>query len=297
MPHILHPDLFLHHPRFKVLCLLQTQHEAHLWTCTLITGDSRLVPALRTETGMCCPNRGISGTAFIFARVIWKCEAGVIWQEMQIQLPDRALGTKALGACLSVTLLLKYYRLAGKCYYSSWVDWKSMEKDFGVLFPTNGSTKLGLIVCKLPPAERGTTELWTALTSHRAVGMRNIPNLVLLSTLALSKTKRFLAEVAKVTNMVGINLYVILDADEKFSVLWWGYMRQTDGHSQVHSGHEGLNPPGASPDQQETLTVAEDPVFTSRTTAFCVAACLSKRSVGRSRQFSFCQRPSVPQTF
>lgn len=63
----------------------------------------------------------------------------------------------------------------------------------------------------------------------------------------------------------------------KNSVLWWDHTRQTDGHSQVHSGHERLNPPGASPDQQEPLTVAEDPVFTSRTTAFCVAAHLSKR--------------------
>lgn len=74
-------------------------------------------------------------------------------------------------------------------------------------------------------------------------------------------------------------------------------MRQTDGHSQVHSGHEGVNPPGASPDQQEPLTVAGDPVFTSRTVALCVAACLSKRRVGRPRQFSFCQTPPGPQTF
>lgn len=70
----------------------------------------------------------------------------------------------------------------------------------------------------------------------------------------------------------------------KNSVLWWGYMRQTDGHSQVHSGHEGVNPPGASPDQQEPLTVAEDPVFTSRTTVFHAAARLSKRSMGRPKQ-------------
>lgn len=74
-------------------------------------------------------------------------------------------------------------------------------------------------------------------------------------------------------------------------------MRQTDEHSKVHSGHEGVNPPGASPDQQEPLTVAEDPVFTGRITVSHVAAHLSKRSVGRPIQFSFCQILPVPQTF
>lgn len=82
----------------------------------------------------------------------------------------------------------------------------------------------------------------------------------------------------------------------KNSVLWWGYMRQTDGHSQVHSGHEGVNPPGASPDQQEPLTVAEDPVSTSRTTVFHAAARLSKRSMGRPKQSSVSARHSLCPT-
>lgn len=64
--------------------------------------------------------------------------------------------------------------------------------------------------------------------SHNAVGTGNIPNLVLLSTLAPSRTKCFLAEVTtncflaevtKVTNMVGVNLQLILDADEKFCTM------------------------------------------------------------------------------
>lgn len=131
--------------------------------------------------------------------------------------------------------------------------------------------------------------------SHTAVGTSNAPNLVLLSALAPSKTKCFQAEVTKVTNMVGVNLHLILEADEKFCTMVG--LREADGHSQAHSGHEGVNPPGASPHQQEAVTVAEDPVFTSRITALCVAAHLNKVSVGRPRQFSFCQTLPVPQTF
>lgn len=66
---------------------------------------------------------------------------------------------------------------------------------------------------------------------HTAVGTSNAPNLVLLSTLAPSKTKCFQAEVTKVTNMVGVNLHLILDTDEKFCTT--AGLNEADGHSQA----------------------------------------------------------------
>lgn len=100
---------------------------------------------------------------------------------------------------LSVTLL-KSYRLAGNVTTPE-LTASQWRKTWVCSLPQVRAPN-----CSLPlPAERGTMELWTALMSHTLVGMGNIPSLVLLSTLAPSRTKCFPAEVTKVMNM-GVNL-------------------------------------------------------------------------------------------
>ena len=94
-------------------------------------------------------------------------------------------------------------------------------------------------------------------------------------------TNCFLAEVNKSYDHAGCKFRLILGADEKFCSMVGLQTRQADGHSQVHSGRDEVNPPGASPDQlesQRSVTVAKGPIFTSRTTAVYETASQNKRS-------------------